>query len=61
MGMILHVNEIKLPEKDDFSKQFNYCSDLFKIWSECEEDSEEQTIAWNNYWHEKYRLETGSY
>jgi len=25
----MHINEIKLPEDDDFSRAFNACSDLY--------------------------------
>lgn len=59
--MTLHINEIKLEGEDEFSTQFNLCSDLFaKARAEGLTD-EERNKAWDEYFSAKYCLEQGLY
>ena len=50
---MIHTHELKFPEVDAFSKQFNICSELYKNI-----DDEEVYKQWLI---ERWRLETGSY
>ena len=56
----IYVHEIKLPEKDAFSKKFNECSELFQKWRD-EKDEKIKEEYWKGFIFESYRLETGSF
>lgn len=56
----MYVHEIKFPETDKFSKQFNECSELFQKWKN-EENEEIREKYWEGFIIERWRLETGSY
>jgi len=48
------IHEIKLPDRDEFTKRFNRVSDLFATWQENKTDEN-----WNNFFEAKYALEQG--
>lgn len=57
----IHVHELKFEEKDNFSKQFNICSDLFGRYFNMNNTDEEANKIFEQYLVERWRLETGSY
>ena len=52
------LHEIKLPEKDEFSRKFNIISDLFQKWKSLPEGSEKERY-WDMYFESKLALEQG--
>lgn len=61
MDIHIHIHQIKLPEKDDFSKRFNEVSDIFQKAMDESLPKEEQDAYWKAYWQKKYCLEQGIY
>lgn len=57
----LHVNEIKLSGDDDWTTQFNLCSDLFKATFDEDKTEEERNEAWKLFIAERQSLELGQY
>lgn len=59
--MIKHINEITFKGEDNWTKQFNKCSEYFKKAFDESLTEEERKFAWEDYTHERYMLESGSY
>ena len=55
----MHINEIKLPEVDEFSKRFNECSDSFINAQDESLSKEERDIALDRWFIQKQCLELG--
>lgn len=58
-GMEAFIHDIKLPGDDEFSRRFNYVSDLWEKFRAAEPESEEQTLAFDAWFDAKYCLEQG--
>ncbi len=57
----IFIHEIKLPEKDDFSRKFNEVSDYYAKSCDTSLSDEERHLNWNIYCQKKYCLEQGIY
>lgn len=59
---ILFIHDIKLPEKDSFTKNFNMVSEMFQKAREMELiDAHDKDKYWDAYFSAKYCLEQGIY
>ena len=56
---MIHVNEIKLPEVDEFSKRFNECSDSFIKAQDKNLSKEERDAALDKWFTQRQCLELG--
>jgi hypothetical protein len=56
-----HINQLKFEPKDDWSAQFNKCSDLFALAFDDSISKELQDAAWKKYIWERQKLELGMY
>lgn len=59
--MILHINDIKLEGDDDFTKQFNSCSDRWQKSKDENLSDEERKEYLEQWYHQKVCLELGIY
>ncbi len=58
---MIHVNEIKFEGEDNWTKQFNKCSDLWAISNNETLPEEERLAAQEEWMSERQRLEMGMY
>ncbi len=59
--MKIHINEIKFEGEDNWTKQFNKCSDLWAKVNDDDLPEDEQRLAFNEWISERQRLEMGMY
>lgn len=55
----IHIHQITLPSNDEFSKRFNYVSELFAKYQDESLSEEEKDKAFEAYFHAKFALEMG--
>lgn len=58
---MIHVNELKFQGEDNWTKQFNLCSDLYSKAFDESLPNEEKQEAFDQWIFERQRLETGNY
>lgn len=57
----MYVHSLLLDGDDNFTKQFNYCSELFRKALDITLGKEEQDDYWKKFIEERGRLEFGIY